>query len=107
MRLKKLTAGMVHESSTLFIGDDKEPDAAVGLDYRLKGVENVYVTGASLWPTAGSWNPTMTMVGLAQHLADNLSGFTLNGSKVSRSGDHLPGSAGKRQKPYNGVSAMN
>ena len=56
----------------MFIGDDDEADAAVGLDYRLKGVENVYVTGASLWPTSGSWNPTMTMVGLAQHLADNL-----------------------------------
>lgn len=64
--------GMVHEGSTMFIGDDDDADAAVGLDYRLKGVENVYVTGASLWPTSGSWNPTMTMVGLAQHLADNL-----------------------------------
>ena len=64
--------GMVHEGSTMFIGDDDDADAAVGLDYQLKGVENVYVTGASLWPTSGSWNPTMTMVGLAQHLADNL-----------------------------------
>jgi choline dehydrogenase-like flavoprotein len=42
----------------------------VGLDYRPRGVENVYVTGAGLWPTSGSWNPTLTMVALAQHLAD-------------------------------------
>ena len=62
--------GLVHEASTMWIGDDKE--AVVGLDYRLQGVENVYVTGASLWPTGGSWNPTLTMVALAQHLADNL-----------------------------------
>ena len=33
-----------------------------------------YVTGAGLWPTSGSWNPTMTMVALAQDLADQLAG---------------------------------
>lgn len=98
---------MVHEGSTMFIGDDNEPDAAVGLDYRLKGVKNVYVTGASLWPTSGSWNPTLTMVGLAQHLADNLSGVNLNSSKLTNYGDRPQGPSAKRQKPYNGVSAMN
>ncbi|MBU9709235.1 hypothetical protein KSP24_20240 [Paenibacillus sp. AK121] len=49
---------MVHEGSTIYIGSDE--NAAVGLDYRRKGVENVCVTGASsgllvvlgiqLWP---------------------------------------------------------
>jgi choline dehydrogenase-like flavoprotein len=62
--------GLVHEGSTMWIGDDDQ--AVVGLDYQLKGVENVYVTGASIWPKSGSWNPTLTMVGLAQHLADIL-----------------------------------
>ncbi|MCO5550455.1 hypothetical protein L7F22_003942 [Adiantum nelumboides] len=62
--------GMVHESSTMHVGEDN--DAIVDLGYKLNGVDNVFVTGASLWPTAGSWNPTLTMVGLAQHLADNL-----------------------------------
>lgn len=62
--------GLVHEGSTLWIGtDDASP---VGLDYRPRGVENVYVTGGGLWPTSGSWNPTPTMVALAQHLADQL-----------------------------------
>ena len=61
---------LVHEGSTMQIGSDE--NAVVGLDYRPKGVENVYVTGAALWPRSGSWNPTMTMVGLAQHLADQL-----------------------------------
>jgi len=60
--------GMVHEGSTLFIGE--EDSAPVNLDYRFRGVENVYITGGGLWPTSGSWNPTLTMVGLAQHLAD-------------------------------------
>lgn len=62
---------MVHEGSTLYIGSDE--DAVVGLDYRPKGVENVYVTGASLYSVSGSWNPTLTMVGLAQHFTDTLS----------------------------------
>ena len=62
--------GLVHEGSTMWIGDDEE--AVVDLNYRLKGVENVYVTGGCLWPTGGSWNPTMVMVALAQHLADTL-----------------------------------
>ncbi len=62
--------GLVHESSSLPIGE--EEDAVVGIDYRLNGVQNVFVTGGSLWPTGGSWNPTMTMVALAQDLAERL-----------------------------------
>jgi choline dehydrogenase-like flavoprotein len=62
---------LVHEGSPLWIDPDPKK-GVVGLDYRPHGVKNVYVTGAGLWPTGGSWNPTMTMVGLAQHLADNL-----------------------------------
>ncbi|WP_330959577.1 GMC oxidoreductase [Photobacterium sp. 53610] len=62
----------VHESSTLHIGT--QPDAPVDLNYRFKGANNVYVTGGALWPQGGSWNPTLTMVALAQDLADKLSG---------------------------------
>lgn len=62
--------GLVHEGSSLYIGKGKE--GVVGLDYRPHGVENVYVTGGALWPASGSWNPTMTMVALAQDLADQL-----------------------------------
>lgn len=61
---------LVHEGSPLWVGADG--DGPVGCDYRPQGVENVYVTGAGLWPTGGSWNPTMTMVALAQDLADKL-----------------------------------
>ena len=61
---------LVHESSTLFLGE--HDDAPVDTDYKLRGTNNVYITGGCLWPQGGSWNPTMTMVALAQHLADNL-----------------------------------
>lgn len=60
---------LVHESSTLHIG---EGDAPVDLNYRLRGVDNVYITGGALWPQGGSWNPTMTMVALALDLAEQL-----------------------------------
>ncbi|MBC5839041.1 GMC oxidoreductase [Flavobacterium muglaense] len=69
-KLKRRVGGLVHEGSSLWIGKGNE--GVVGLDYRPNGVENVYVTGGALWPASGSWNPTMTMVALAQDLADNL-----------------------------------
>ena len=62
--------GLVHEASTMWMSDDET--SPVGLDYRFRGVENVYLTGASLCPTTGSWNPTCTMTALAINLADEL-----------------------------------
>ena len=62
--------GLVHEASTMWIGENE--DSPVGLDYRLRGTDNVYITGASLWPTAGSWNPVGTIVSMATHLADTM-----------------------------------
>ncbi|KAM0418762.1 hypothetical protein ACHAPT_012272 [Fusarium lateritium] len=63
--------GVVHEASTCFVGPK---DAGGSLDdhYRPHGIENVFVTGAALFPTAGSWNPTLTMCGYAQDLAHKL-----------------------------------
>jgi len=69
---KRRVPGLVHEGSTMHIGAKEDKDAVVDLDYNLKGVDNVYVTGTSLWPTSGSWNPTLTMVALAQDLADRM-----------------------------------
>ncbi|WP_223670323.1 GMC oxidoreductase [Kangiella shandongensis] len=63
---------IVHEASQIWVGEDPE-SSVVGLDYRPHGVTNVYVTGAGLFPTSGSWNPTLTMCGFAQDLAVKLS----------------------------------
>ncbi|KAG9084294.1 hypothetical protein FS749_005334 [Ceratobasidium sp. UAMH 11750] len=62
--------GIVHEASLLPLTDDGT--ACVDHNYKVKGVSNVYVTGASIFPTSGSWNPTLTMCGFAQDLADKL-----------------------------------
>jgi choline dehydrogenase-like flavoprotein len=74
---------LVHEGSTLHIGHGR--DAPVDLGYRLRGVGNVYVTGGCLWPTGGSWNPTMTMVALAQDLAEKLApkGVSADGRQLA------------------------
>jgi GMC oxidoreductase len=64
------TPGLVHEASTLWMGDPGS--SVVGYDYRPHGVRNVYVTGSSLFPTSGSWNPTLTMCGFAQDMAREL-----------------------------------
>ncbi|RNH98591.1 GMC family oxidoreductase [Micromonospora aurantiaca] len=62
--------GLVHEASTLRMGE--AADSVVDLNYRLRGATNVYITGGALWPTGSSANPTLTMVALAQDLADRL-----------------------------------
>jgi choline dehydrogenase-like flavoprotein len=62
--------GIVHEASLAPLGNSN--DCPVDENYKVKGVSNVYVTGAALFPTSGSWNPTMTMCGFAQDLAIKL-----------------------------------
>ena len=44
--------GAVHEASCLWMGRDKAT-SVVDANYRPHGVENVYVTGGSLFPTSG------------------------------------------------------
>jgi choline dehydrogenase-like flavoprotein len=39
---------------------------------RVHGVGNLYVAGASVYPTSGSANPTLTLVALGLRLSDHL-----------------------------------
>ena len=74
--------GLVHESSTMWIGEEGS-SAPVDLDYKFRGVENVYLTGGALWPTGASWNPTCAMTGMAMDLADRLSKRQVEGEGTS------------------------
>ncbi len=71
---------LVHPASTMWI--DTEPSSPVDLDYRFRGVSNIYLTGGALWPTGASWNPTCTMTAMAMDLADRLSHKTVIKSKL-------------------------
>ena len=39
---------------------------------RVFGLDNLFVAGASLFPTSGAMNPTLTLVALAHRLADRI-----------------------------------
>lgn len=47
-------------------------DGVVDADCRVHGLDNLYVTGGSAFPTAGVASPTYTIVALALRLADHL-----------------------------------
>lgn len=63
--------GIAHDASTLRMGD-YATSAAVDDEYRPYGSKNIYVTGAALFPTVGSWNPVLTACAYAQDLAKRL-----------------------------------
>ena len=62
-----------HHAGTTRLG--RAPDeGVVDADGRVFGHDNLFVTGASLFPSAGFANPTLTIVAMAIRLAENLAG---------------------------------
>ena len=61
-----------HHAGTTRIHPDPEL-GVVDEQLRIHGVENLYVVGSSVFPTAGFANPTLTIVALSLRLADHLS----------------------------------
>jgi choline dehydrogenase-like flavoprotein len=51
---------------------DTPADGVVDRNCAVFGMENLYVAGSSIFPTAGQANPTLTIVALALRLADFL-----------------------------------
>lgn len=47
-------------------------EGVVDANLRVHGVDNLYLAGAGVFPTAGAANPTLTVVALALRLADRL-----------------------------------
>ncbi len=68
-----------HHAGTTRMSPD-ERDGVVDPDGRVHGIENLYVTGASVFPTAGFANPTLTILALATRLADHLRGRFVPGA---------------------------
>jgi choline dehydrogenase-like flavoprotein len=62
-----------HHAGTTRMSEDPR-DGVVDSTGRVHQLENLFVTGASVFPTAGFANPTLTIVALADRLAGHLAG---------------------------------
>jgi choline dehydrogenase-like flavoprotein len=69
--IKKQIAFGGHQIGTTRMALDEE-DGVVDVNCRVFGVNNLYVAGPSIFPTAGQANPVLTIVALAIRLADHL-----------------------------------
>ncbi|MEM9380823.1 MAG: GMC family oxidoreductase [Planctomycetota bacterium] len=66
-----ITQDASHHIGTTRMGQDPST-SVVDPDLRMHGVENVYLAGASVFPTSGCANPTFTIVALSIRLARTL-----------------------------------
>lgn len=61
-----------HTTSTCRMGDPDDPDAVVGYDCRVRGIENLLVVDASTMPSVVRANTHLTTVMIAERLANKL-----------------------------------
>jgi choline dehydrogenase-like flavoprotein len=73
-----------HHMGTTRMGADPKV-SVVNPDCRVHAVENVYMAGASVFPTSGSANPTFTIVALSIRLARHLREQVFRASTAARS----------------------
>jgi choline dehydrogenase-like flavoprotein len=67
-----LSGGWHHMGTTRMHPDPRQ--GVVDADGRVHGMDNLFVAGASVFPTAGAANPTLTLLALALRLSDHLKG---------------------------------
>ena len=65
-----LSGGWHHMGTTRMHRDPKQ--GVVDANCRVHGIGNLYVAGAAVYPTAGSANPTLTLVALSLRLSDHI-----------------------------------
>lgn len=61
--------GTAHQAGTMRFGEDPA-SAVLDLDCKAHGIDNLYVTDASFFPSIGAVNPTLTIVANAMRVAD-------------------------------------
>jgi choline dehydrogenase-like flavoprotein len=61
-------AELVHESGVLAMGEDPA-SSVTDTDCRFHAIRNLYATGSAVFPTCGSYNPTLLGIALAHRLA--------------------------------------
>ena len=65
-----ISGGWHHMGTTRMSDDPKQ--GVVDANCRVHGLNNLYIGGAAVYPTAGAVNPTLTLVALSLRLADHL-----------------------------------
>jgi choline dehydrogenase-like flavoprotein len=65
--------GTAHQAGTLRFGKD-EATSVLDLDCRAHGIDNLYVTDASFFPSIGAVNPTLTIIANALRVGDHIAG---------------------------------
>jgi choline dehydrogenase-like flavoprotein len=75
-----LTSSYHHMGTTRMARSPRE--GVVDTDCKVHGVDNLYVTGSSVYPTGGASNPTLTLVALSIRLADHLKARLARASNV-------------------------
>lgn len=63
--------GTAHQAGTLRFGPDPAT-SVLDLDCRAHGIDNLYVTDASFFPSIGAVNPTLTIIANALRVADGI-----------------------------------
>ena len=62
---------MNHQMGTMRMGSD-EATSVLDPSQRFWGIPNLYVTDASVFPTSGGYNPTLTVQALAWRAAERI-----------------------------------
>lgn len=65
--------GTAHQAGTLRFGEDPAT-SVLDLDCRAHGIDNLYVTDASFFPSIGAVNPTLTLIANALRVGDHIAG---------------------------------
>ncbi len=83
---------MAHSAGTTRMGDRPEL-GVVDPDGVVFGLENLYVAGASVFPTVGHANPTLMILAMAIRLADHLRGRLQQSSNYPIAVQHTQGAS--------------
>ena len=67
---KRVKGGCHHMGTTRMTADPK--DGVVDANCRVHGMDNLFIAGSSVFPTAGAANPTLTIVALSMRLSEHL-----------------------------------
>jgi choline dehydrogenase-like flavoprotein len=82
-------SGQWHQLGTTRMGTDPE-HSVVDAECRVHGVDNLWITGGSVFPTGGYANPTLTIIAMALRLGETLAPRHVAGASEGDEPEHDP-----------------